>query len=190
MTIETIIDKINKETSENINKILKASKLESQKVITKAKNDLARELLQEQKKTEKNMEITRNIHLSNARRIARRTVLGKKEELINECFYQAKAQLKQLSGDEYRTTIRKLITEGVKLIGNETIVIPSKDDDLGVIKEFSNLTLSNERTGAIGGIILKSKDGKIIVNNTFDAILERYKDDIRTEVANALFSEG
>jgi vacuolar-type H+-ATPase subunit E/Vma4 len=190
MTIEAIIDKINKETSENINKILKASKQESQKVHAKAKSDLDRELLQEQKKSEKNIEITRNIHLSNARRIARRSVLGKKEELINECFSQAKAQLKELSGDEYRTTIRKLITEGVKLIGTEAVAIPSKDEDLAIIKEFSNLTLSNERTGAIGGVILRSKDGKTVVNNTFDAILERYKDDIRTEVANALFSEG
>ncbi|MCK5559987.1 MAG: hypothetical protein KAJ51_05315 [Thermoplasmata archaeon] len=190
MTIEAIIDRINKETSENINKILKASSQETQKVMKKAEKELQHELGLERKKSAKNIKITRNIHLSNARRVARRTVLGKKEELIIECFDQAKAQLKKLSGDEYGKTIRRLITDGMKLIGNEVIAIPSKDEDLGIIKEFSSLTLSNERTGAIGGIILKSKDGKIIVNNTFDAILDRYKEDVRTEVANALFFEG
>ena len=190
MTIEAIIDRINKETSENINKILQASSQESHKVMKHAEKDLKHELGIERKKSSKNIEITRNIHLSNARRIARRTVLGKKEELINQCFDQAKAQLKELSGEEYSKTIRRLIKDGMNLIGNEALAIPSKDEDLTIIKEFSNLTLSDERTGAIGGIILKSKDGKIIVNNTFDAILERYKEDIRTEVANALFSEG
>ncbi len=190
MTLEAIINKINKETSENVNKILKASKKESEKINRQARKELQLELEQERKKAEKSREIIRNIHLSNARRIARRTVLGKKEELINECFDQAKVSLQQLSGDEYNKTIRKLINNGMKLIGNEAVVIPSKEDDLRIISEFSTLTVSNERTGAIGGVILQSKDGKVIVNNTFEAIIERYKDDIRAEVANVLFSEG
>jgi len=190
MTLEAIIDKINKETSENVNKILKASKKESNKILKRAQKELQSELKQERKKAERNREIIRNIHLSNARRIARRTVLSKKEELINECFNKAKTSLQQLSGDEYAKTIRKLIINGMALIGNEAVVIPSKDEDLRIISEFSSLTVGNERTGAIGGVILQSKDGKIVVNNTFEAILERYKDDIRTEVANVLFSEG
>jgi V-type H+-transporting ATPase subunit E len=189
MTLEAIIAKIEKETSENVNEILEASKQESEKKLNKAQQELRNELEQEKKKAERNREVIRNIHLSNARRMARRTVLSEKEKLINSCFDHAKISLKELGELEYKKTVRRLITEGMKLIGKETIVIPSKDDDLSVISEFSNLTISNERTGAIGGIILKSKDGKIIVNNTFEAILERYKDDIRTKVASILFSD-
>ena len=189
MTIETIINKINKDTLENIKKILKASEAETRKILKKAKKELERELELERKKAERNITITRNIHLSNARRIARRSILVKKEELIEECFSEASRKLRELSSEEYRKTIQNLIEDGMKLIGDEAVVIPTKEEDLAIIRTFGKLTLSDERTGALGGVILKSKDGKVIVNNTFDALLERYKDDIRTEVASILFSE-
>ena len=144
MTLEAIINKINKETSENVNKILKASKKESGKINRQARQELHLEREHERKNADKSRAILRDIHLSNARRIARRTVLGKKEELINECFDQAKVSLQQLSGDEYNKTIRKLINNGMKLIGNEAVVIPSGMERSGV--ESRNLsTLSSKR---------------------------------------------
>ena len=41
---------------------------------------------------------------------------------------------------------------------------------------------------SIGGIILKSIDGKIIFNNTFEGILKREKERIRIKVGKFLFS--
>lgn len=40
-----------------------------------------------------------------------------------------------------------------------------------------------------GGVILKSSDGKITLDNTFEGILGRKKDEMRRRVGKLLFSE-
>ena len=52
--------------------------------------------------------------------------------------------------------------------------------------ENINLTIG-EPIDAIGGVILKTADGSVEVNNTIDARLERYKSVLRSEVAEILF---
>ena len=52
--------------------------------------------------------------------------------------------------------------------------------------EDVNLTIG-EPIDAIGGAILKNRDGSVEVNNTIDARLERFKSILRSEVAEILF---
>ena len=53
---------------------------------------------------------------------------------------------------------------------------------------LSNLGLKiGEKRDAMGGVTLVSKDGKIRIDNTFDGILERLRDDIRIGTARILF---
>jgi len=44
-----------------------------------------------------------------------------------------------------------------------------------------------ETIHAIGGIILHSADGRITVDNTFEGLLNRKKDEIRIHVGKLLF---
>ena len=54
------------------------------------------------------------------------------------------------------------------------------------LKENINLTIG-EPIDAIGGVILKTADGSVEVNNTIEARLERFKSILRSEVAEILF---
>jgi vacuolar-type H+-ATPase subunit E/Vma4 len=62
----------------------------------------------------------------------------------------------------------------------------SKDEDKEIAKNLGLKVTGN--VDASGGIILKSGDGQITLDNTFDGILERKKDRIRIKVGKLLFS--
>jgi V/A-type H+-transporting ATPase subunit E len=51
------------------------------------------------------------------------------------------------------------------------------------------LSLSNERIKSAGGIIVRGKDGKIEVNNTFEQRMARFSTSLREEIVKNLFTK-
>lgn len=89
--------------------------------------------------------------------------------------------------DRYRELLEKFIMEG-SLMVSEAVVFVKKDDlDLGLdldslskrIKDSLGvkvkLRYGDEPLKASGGVLIKSLDGKVIINNTFEALVERFK---------------
>jgi V/A-type H+-transporting ATPase subunit E len=189
MTIENIIKKIESETVAEINNILNDAKAKASELQKEANAMLAEELNQIQNEGKKRITIMRNIHLSEARRMARRTILSAKEELITQCFNQAKDRLSALSGEEYRNVMVQLINNSLPLIGNKGKVRLTREEDKAILSSYPNLSISSGLASGFGGLILESDDGSVVVDNTFNAILERKKEDVRTEVASILFPE-
>jgi len=66
------------------------------------------------------------------------------------------------------------------------LAIVSKDEDKEIAKNLGLKVTGN--VDASGGIILKSGDKQITLDNTFDGILKRKKDIIRIKVGKLLFS--
>ena len=116
MTIENIIKKIETETNAEVNKILKEAKLRANELQKEAKKKITEKLNQTKTQGEKRITIMRNIHLSEARRSARRITLSAKEKLIERCFAQAKEQLRALKGDELVLRMKGWVTADVKKV--------------------------------------------------------------------------
>ena len=101
--------------------------------------------------------------------------------------------------DEYESLLAGLIKEASDELGKQELLIHLNELDTKKIKEglslhglysfnLDNITLTiGEPIDAIGGAILKTRNGEIEVNNTIDARLERYKSVLRSEVAEILF---
>ena len=101
--------------------------------------------------------------------------------------------------DEYETVLAGLIKEAADELEHLNLLIHLNEVDTNKIREelslnglYSfqledvNLTIG-EPIDAIGGAILKNRDGSVEVNNTIDARLERFKSILRSEVAEILF---
>jgi V/A-type H+-transporting ATPase subunit E len=190
MTIENIIKKIEEETQAEVNKILQEANSNVTSLQQEANKTLSDKLNHIKNEGDKRITIMRNIHLSEARRVSRRTTLRAKEDLIDECFRQAREKLKELTGEEYKTVIVRLINDSLPLINNKGSVTLTREEDRSILTQFPNLTINSKVIPGLGGLLLESADGKIVVDNTFEAILERQKEDIRTEVANILFPDN
>jgi vacuolar-type H+-ATPase subunit E/Vma4 len=189
MTIEKIIQKIKTETANEANKILKDAKLAAGELRSESNKELNIKLNMLHDHGDKRVTIMRNIHLSEARRMTRRSILDAKEELIQECFDQARQQLQSLSGDEYRKVFTRLIDRSLTLVGDNAVATLTRDADKSFMSAYPKIKVKPGITGGLGGLILESVDGKVVVNNTFDAILNRQMEEIRTEVANILYPE-
>ncbi|MDR2874099.1 MAG: V-type proton ATPase subunit E [Methanobrevibacter sp.] len=143
--------------------------------------------------------------ISEAKMNARRLELETREEVIEESFTKATDELKQIassSNKQYIDSLLKIIKEAAIEIDGGDIIIHSKSEDKAKIENITNdiATEVKTKTGkdttfqfgdsiqTIGGVVLKTKNGEIEINNTIEARLLRYKKVLRFEVSKILFS--
>lgn len=123
-----------------------------------------------------------------------------KQEHINAVFDKALVRLKQfVESESYHSYLLTFIEEAVKKIESDRLVVyvNSKDGEWlanGKLDELSEklgvkLTLANETENCLGGCIVKTPDGKLAQDNTFEKRLEALKPILRSEVAKILFEE-
>ena len=154
------------------------------------------------KKAESEVELNKLRSMANAKIKANWVILSKKETWVDNVLNEAKNKLKILTqSKEYISILEKLITEASVILGGKNLevllneqdsTLPLKLDDLA--KEISEKTgfetklrLSGEKLKVIGGAIVRTANGKVIMDNTFDDILRRREKDLRFEIAKILF---
>jgi len=112
--------------------------------------------------------------------------MKEREKIIEECFTTAYQKLSDISGKKYKKIVSNLTEKGLKILSGDCLAIVSKDEDKEIAKNLGLKVTGN--VDASGGIILKSGDKQITLDNTFDGILKRKKDIIRIKVGKLLFS--
>lgn len=136
---------------------------------------------------------------------ARRNLLEKKEELVSRIFDEAEDKLEELRGsDEYMEIIAKLVAEGVTSIGaNAIIEFGEKDKKIFTSEAISAIKSHIAKVMKLSpkldfrcigdelssGVIVKSEDGRIIIDNSFASQLKRLKEELRGEVSEMLLQE-
>ena len=134
---------------------------------------------------------------------ARWLILEKKHELIENVLNQVKDELHALiKTDKYIHVLENLIVEGGIIVGvTELEVIFNERDsilplDLDKLAEKigektgtkTNIAKSSKKIDAIGGAIIQTTDGKIVMNNTFESMLNNSEREIRFKITQILFT--
>ena len=147
-------------------------------------------------------DITRGMVFTDIRRKAGWMVLSEKERLITDVLNEAKSRLTALAKTEkFMPELERMILDaGIALGGGELQIILNERDSALPLKlnaiskaisektdNRTELKLSKERTKASGGVIVKSADGKVVLDNTFEAMLKRREKDLRLKIARILF---
>ena len=147
-------------------------------------------------------DITRGMVFSDVRRKAGWMVLSEKERLITNVLDEAKSRLTALAKTQKHVAEleRMILDAGIALGGGELqILLNDRDSALSlnlnaiskaISKKTGNMTelgLSKERIKVSGGVIVKSADGKVVLDNTFEAILKRRERELRLKIARTLF---
>jgi len=128
-------------------------------------------------------------------------VLSEKNRLIASVLGEVKIKLMNMQkSEEYISYIKKLIVNaGIILDGGVLEVILSENDSKLVQfdvleKEISDrsgvhthLKVSQQKNNAVG-VIVKTEDDKIFVDNTIEAILGRREKELRLIIARFLFN--
>lgn len=164
-----IIDDANKTKEEIINSKAREAEENKKKIIERAVSEAT--LLKERT-------------ISNAELKVRNEKLKAKQEVINRVFNMAKGRLKDLDQDRYisylKSTLKKL-----ELSGQEVIVVPEKMRNK--VKTLGLFPKVSEEETVDSGFLIKDKG--IILNYTFDSLIDYYRDELETEIAQSLFKE-
>ncbi len=186
MALEKLIQKIKEEAEKEIKEIIQKAEEEAREVIEKEKEKGRKEAEKIRTRGEKEAERQKEKILASARRKAKAYIIQAKEEIIQKCFDEMVNILREMDGKTYEQFMEKEIKEAMKEIEDGYIISTRKEDE----KIAKKLGLEVKgKTEGIGGVILKSKDGKKEIDLTFDFMLERKKEEIRIKIAEKLFGE-
>ncbi|MBD3182278.1 hypothetical protein GF312_08300 [Candidatus Poribacteria bacterium] len=196
--------------------ILRRAKEQAAEIIERAervaKRDMAyakkevREIAQQHKARVQPMaEMEKRKTLVTAQMQSRRNLLEKKDQLVSSIFSEAEKKLEEMRGSrEYSDLMLRLLTDGINSIDGDVVIeYGDKDKDFftsqnissikSIAKESldkkSDLEFRNVGDSISAGVIIKSANGRIVIDNSFTELLRRLKDEIRGKVSEILLQE-
>lgn len=122
--------------------------------------------------------------ISSAELKVRNERLKAKQQVIERVFELAKERLKSLDEDRYIAYLNNTL-KGISLKGEEVLIVP--ENMRSKIKGIPNLPKVSEDETVDFGFLIKDKG--IILNYTFDSLVENYREELETEIAQELFKE-
>ncbi|KAA0015061.1 hypothetical protein B6U81_02415 [Thermoplasmatales archaeon ex4484_30] len=186
MALEELIHRIKEEAEKEIEEIIQRAEEEAKRIIEEEKEKGRKEAEKIEKQGKKEAERLKEKILASARRKAKAYIIQAKEEIINECFNEIANKLRKMDGKSYEKFMEKKLKEAIKEIEDGYIVSTRKEDE----KIAKKLGLEVKgKTEGIGGVILKSRDGRKEMDLTFDFMLEKEREEIRIKIAEKLFGE-
>ena len=207
MELQSITGTILQEAKESAELIIKDAK-----ELAKAILEKQRQLGMREAKAISSSRLKKTINEANAeqlRKIAQAKissnwiVQSRKEEIIAGVIDETKKRLHKLSQTQkYISVLEKLIIEaGIILGGNKLeVVLNAQDSKLplklnklakkisAITKTETKLKLSKEKIRTIGGAMLKTSDGKVIMDNTFEDILNQREKSLKAKISKILFN--
>jgi vacuolar-type H+-ATPase subunit E/Vma4 len=203
-----ILDRILKDAKEEAKTIVKEAKrsaemmLENQRKL--ALHSAEKEVYSLLKRAENEADIIRGKVSTDVKRRTGWIVLFEKDRLIISVLNEVKNRLVNLQKSEkYLPVLEKLIVDaGIVLDGGTLEVMLNENDSSLPLKVNklekkiadetgvkSRLKISKQQIKAVG-VIVKTNDGKIFVDNTFEAIVSRRERELRLKTARILFSKA
>ncbi|MFQ6136642.1 MAG: V-type ATP synthase subunit E [Candidatus Hydrothermarchaeales archaeon] len=191
--VQKIVDRILDDARRKAQEIEDDAKEEENAILAEARekaNKVKNEILS---KAEKDAKFEKERIIADARVKARRSILEAREEMIEMAFSKAIDGIERITTlPEYSKSLKNLILESVSMIGDREVELLLNERDKGLLdgqefKELRKVKISNECLPNIGGVIARTTDGAIEVDNTVEARLERQKAALRKKVAEILF---
>jgi V/A-type H+-transporting ATPase subunit E len=196
---ERIIEKINEDSKGKAENILAEAREEAEKIFRDATGEAERRKKEIIEDGERMASLRKQRIISEARIRTRRMEWNSREELINEVLSEARRKIAEKKG---KKIINALIEEAAIAAGGGDLEVLISEDDAKYItqkdisktsKKLSNefgkasLLMSDERLTGLGGPIVRTSDGKIVVNNTFDRRIEILTGELRSKIVEELF---
>lgn len=197
---QLIAEDILKEAKEKAARIIRNAKKEAQTLLDAAHFG-ARE--EDEREVQEAKVHGKNIYeevLAGGRMKARREILQKREELINDVFKKADESLrKYASSEKYEGDLPRIAVSACRKLGSDKIVIQANRRDLKLLEKNKD-QIARELSGekgvsisfgtpiqTIGGVKVSALDEKIEIDETFENKTRRVFETLRVKVAKVLF---
>lgn len=198
---QLIVKDILDEASGKASNIVKAAKKEAQTILDATKFDNKEEEASELKKAQNQGKRILDEITAEGRTRARRELLKKREELIDEIIKEAQKKLENYaSSDKYEKELVKTVVNACKKLDSTKVVVQANRRDLKLLEKSRGQIIKElggqekdarisfgEPIQTTGGARVATQDGKVEVDETFDGKLRREMESLRVKIAKVLF---
>jgi V/A-type H+-transporting ATPase subunit E len=203
-----IIDRILNDAREEAKAIIKEAKRSAEMLLEKqrqlASHSAEKEVYSLLKRAENEAAVIRGKVTTDIQRRAGWVVLSEKERLVTSVLNEVKNRLVNLQkSEEYLPVLEKLIVDAGTVLDDGTLEVMLNENDSSLPLKLNKLEkkiadgtgvktqlkISKQQIKAVG-VIVKTNDGKIFVDNTFEAKLSRRERELRLKIARILFSKA
>jgi len=91
-------------------------------------------------------------------------------------------------GKMYEEILKRMIEEGVNGIGARALVYVNSED-MKLAKKLKGVKVADSAIDCAGGAIVTTPNGRIRIDNTFEANFEERKDEMRKSIFDLLFKK-
>ncbi|MEM2873406.1 MAG: V-type ATP synthase subunit E family protein [Nitrososphaerales archaeon] len=207
MSKEELKTYIRSKADEEVKKIIGEAENTAKKMIEEAEIKAAQIKDEKLKKIKKEMDEKEKAGISFAKMDGRKKVMDVKEDFLKRALDEVEKRLKGFSSsktsEKYQEILTDLTVEAVSNIDSKEVKISANKSDLDALRKNLqairsiiskkkgevDIELDNKPIDTIGGVIIYSKDGKQIYNNTFEARLSRTFEESKGKLLTMLFEE-
>ncbi len=195
--IVKIKEKILKDADDRVNEILEKAKVQNREILDRASEKAAAKAQEIAQKTAHEANDKKRIIHSIAELEMRKDMLTAKQEMIEKVFDTVLERLNQMDSSRYEQVLFNMLVAAVET-GEEELLLSEEgkkklspdfmnklNSSLEVLGKKGKVVLSGETRNIAGGFVLRSEGAEI--NNSFEAIVKLYRDDIEPKVAEMLF---
>lgn len=198
---QLMVGEVLKEADKTAEEIISSAKSEASTILNAAKFTAKEE--EESRLKEARAEGKRAFDevLAKGKMQAKKEALQRREEMINQVFKGAEKELeKYVKLESYKKSLVKIVVSAGKKLGSKDIVVLANRRDLSLLKKSEQgitrgLSAGKEKASvtfgepiqAIGGVVAKSADGRVEVDETFDGRMKREIEALRVKIAKILF---
>jgi vacuolar-type H+-ATPase subunit E/Vma4 len=209
--VQRIIAEIEKSAEESISAALSEAGAKAEVILADARRDAEAQLQAIVARGEQEAQRESQRILAEARIKARRAKVKAQEDVVQQAFERARDILRTLAekgraeGFEYAQVMEGLIVQSIisSGAGEIDVLVAARDQEVvsadmleRVARQASSqagaavrVRRSSEPVACMGGVVVRSADQAVRVENTFESRIERFRDVIRTRVAQELFPQ-
>jgi V/A-type H+/Na+-transporting ATPase subunit E len=208
--VDTIIAHIDKGAEEQAAAVLADARRKADGLLAEAREQAAEKERAARSRGEQEARRESQRILAEARIQARRACVKAQEDGVKQAFAQARQMLQSLAdsgasdGRSYADILKRLIIESAIAADTAELEVQVRPADRALLSAAMladsaaeagratgrtiTLVPGDEPVAASGGAVVRSRDGRVRVDNTFEARIVRFMDAIRTRVARELFA--
>lgn len=127
-------------------------------------------------------------------------ILDAKNDILKSALNELKETMYSLPANEkYDSILEKLLKEAIETLKEKEVVVYSREEDMKKVAEMSeklkkelkvDIILSDEPVKIIGGVIVSTKDKRIVVENTLENKFEEMKEKFLSLLFSTLNAGG
>lgn len=195
--VEKITEKILQDAELKANEIVEKARLQAKEIVEKANQKAAVRVKEISQKSAYDINEKKRIINSMVELEMRKDILGAKQQSIEEVFAKALDRMNDLDAAKYEQVAFDMLMSSVET-GDEVVImsesgkkklsadfIDKVNKALEAAGKLGNIKLSDETRNISGGFILVGQG--VEVNNSFEAVVRLYRDEIEPKVAEIFF---